>query len=352
MPTLRRNQIGWNERFRRDLYFFVRDELDRIFIHEALVESYRAFKVAGEEYPFVEMRELKPRAKIIAPEYLEQRRFIVIFNEESLPPESKTNIRFFDSNKVTKENLANLATFDLKDVFHHRMRYFDDKDFRTLLTNLLDADLAVLIQRDPSVKAQYRFAISHFHVRVDWPVADATEDLARYLRYISKHLYEKGERLGEGLQQKLYEYYGFHHMVGGRRTAALVAAQFMERFDFISTVYVSSGEARTLFRLSEKGVQKYVLVRIGRKDMAELARQANLSEKEFASAYLIDVKRDYGVGIFLVTYTHNEHSLPPVDGKVRELYSDYHWLNVDLQLLVPPPSSADARPLSYSIVYA
>ncbi len=352
MPSLRRNEIGWNERFRRCLYFFIRDELDRIFIHEALIESYRSFKAAGRKYPFVEMRELKPRAKTIAPEYPEQRRFIIIFNEETLPPESKNNIRFFDSNRVTKDNLANLPTFDLKDVFHHRMRYFEDRNFRTLLKSLLDSDLAVLIQRDPSVKAQYRFAISHFHVRIDWPVADAAEDLARYLRYVSKHLYEKGERAGETLQQKLYEYYGFHHMVGGRRTAALVAAQFMERFDFISTVYVSSGEARTLFRLSEKGVQKYVLIRIAREDIAELARQARLTEKEFASAYLIDTKADYGVGILLVTYTHNEHSLPPPDGKLRELYPEYHWLNVDLQLLVPPPARADARPLSYSIVYA
>jgi hypothetical protein len=352
MPSLGRNEIGWNERFRRCLYFFIRDELDRILIHEALVESYKSFKEAGREYPFVERRELKPRAKIIAPEYPEQRRFIVILNEENLPPESKNNIRFFDSNKVTKENLSNLATFDLKDVFHHRMRYFEDKDFRTLLRSLLDSDLAVLIQRDPLVRAQYRFAISHFHVRIDWPVADAADNLARHLRYVSKHLYEKGDRLGEILQQKLYEYYGFHHMVGGRRTAAMVAAQFMQRFDFISTVYVSSGEARTLFRLSEKGVSKYVLVRIPPRDIAELARMANLTEKKFGSEYLIDANAGFGVGIFLVTYTRNEHSLPPADGRLRDLHPDYHWLNVDLQLLVPPPSSAHVRPLPYPIVYA
>ena len=48
----------------------------------------------------------------------------------------------------------------------------------------------------------------------------------------SRSIYiEKGESIGDMLQQKIYEYYGFHHTVGGRRTAALVAAQYMQRYD-------------------------------------------------------------------------------------------------------------------------
>jgi len=352
MPFLERFEIGWNEKFRRCLYFFLRDELEKSLIDEALVESYRTFKAKGKEYPFVEMRELKPRARIISPEHPEHRHFIVLFNEETLPPECKNHIRFLDSNKVTKENLTNLAEFDLKDVFNQRMRYFDGTDFGALLRNVLASDFAILIQRDPAVKARYRYVMSHFHVRIDWPVADAAEDLARSLRYISKELYEKGEKAGEVLQQKLYEYYGFHHTIGGRRTAALVAARFMARFDFISTVYISSSEARTLFRISERGISKYVLVPIPDSDIKALARSVNLSEKDFVSAYMVDKTRTYGVGLFLVTYCHNEHSLPPPDGKIRDLNPEYQWLNVDLQLLVPPPSSQDFRPIPYSIIYA
>jgi len=352
MPFLRRNEIGWNARFRRCLYFFLRDELDSIIVTESLIESYRGFKSAGQQYPFVEMRELKPRAKIIGPEYPEQRHFIVIFNEDVLPSEAKTNIRFFDSNKVTKENLGNLALFDLKEVFHQRMRYFDDSAFARLLTSLLKSDYAVLIQRDPTVKTRYRFGVSHFHVRIDWPVASAAEDLGRYLRYISKDLYEKGEKAGEIFQQKLYEYYGFHYTVGGRRTAALVAARYLDRFDFISTVYISSSEARTLIRISEQGISKYTLIRLTNAEIAELARSVKMKESQFVKSYLIDRTPQFGVGIFLVTYKHNEHSRPPEDGKLRDLNPDFQWLNVDLQLLAPPPTSGDVSPIHLSRVYA
>ncbi|MFH1113246.1 MAG: hypothetical protein V1792_04935 [Pseudomonadota bacterium] len=351
MTFRKRNEIGWNERFRRCVYFFLRDELDCILISEALIESYNNFKELGQDYPFVETRLLKPRAKIIGPEYSQHRHFMVIFNEGTLPPEAKTHISFFDSNRVTKENLSGLGVFDLREVFHSRMRYFQDTDFPTLLKYLTKSDFAVLIQQDPTVKARYRYGMSHFHVRVDWPVAHAAEDLGRYLRYISKDLYEKGDKVGEYLQQKLYEYYGFHHTVGGRRTAALVAARFMERYGLISTVYVSSSEARTLVRLSEQGIMKYVLVQLTNADLTELADTHDMDENDFNDAYLIDKTPEYGVGILLVTYIRNEHSLPPPDGKLRELTPDYQWLKVDLQLLVPPPVSGDVRPIPISRVY-
>jgi hypothetical protein len=349
---LNRNEIGWNERFRRCLYFFLRDELDCILINESLIESYRDFQQRGQEYPFVEMRLLKPRAKILGPEYHDHRHFIVIFNEDTLPTEAKSHIRFLESNKVTKENLASLAVFDLYDVFYQRMRYFEDSEFPNLLKSVLKSDFAVLLQRDPTVRARYRYGISHFHVRIDWPVAHAAEDLGRHLRYISKDLFEKGDKVAETLQQKLYEYYGFHHTVGGRRTAALVAARYTARFQSISTVYVSSCEARTLVRLSEKGIAKYVLIQLMDRDMKECAELAGMKNSQFADAYLIDRKPDHGVGIFLATYSRNEHSTPPHDGKLRELNPDYQWLNVDLQLLVPPPSSGDVRPIPLSRVYA
>lgn len=351
MSVLRRNELGWNERFRRCLYFFLRDELDSIFITEALLESYKAFRQAGKDYPFVEMRELKPRAKAHGPEYPEQRHFIVIFTEDTIPARAKTNIRIFESNKITKENLALLAVFDLQDVFHQRTRYFEDAEFRGLLKKLLKSDYALLIQRDPTIKARYRFGLTHFHVRIDWPVSAAAEDLARHLRYISRDLYEKGEKLGDLLQQKTYEYYGFHHMVGGRRTAGIVASRYMSRYDFISTVYIASSEARALIRTSEQGISKYVLIRVPNSDIAELAEMKQMTEKELIGSYFIDHTSDYGVGIFLVSYKHNEHSTPPVDGKLRELNTDYQWLNVDLQLLIPPPTSGDVRPIPYSKIY-
>ena len=352
MPFVRRNEISWNERYRRCLYFFLRDELDRLFIAEGLIESYKTFKEKKEEYPFVEMRELKPRSRNVGHEYVNHKHFIVIFSEGSIPSESKIHIRFFDSNKVTKENLHHLGVLDLKDVFHHRMRFFDDSQFPDLLRSLLKSDFSVLLQLDPSIKSKYRYGLSHFHVRIDWPVAYAAEDLGKSLRYISRELYEKGDKLADNLEQKLYEYYGFHHTVGGRRTAALVAARYMSRFDFISTVYICSSEARSLIRLSEQGISKFALIKISNEEIVELAQNAKMSEDDFVAAYLIDRTDEYGVGIFLVSYEHNEHSTPPIDGKLRDLNPDYQWLNVDLQLLAPPPCRGDVRPISLRKVYA
>ncbi len=128
--------------------------MDSVLITESLIKSYTAFKLNKKDYPFVEMRHLKPRAKIVGPEYPEQGHFIVIFNEDTLPPEAKTHIRFFESNRVTKENLGLFGVFDLQDVFHQRMRYFEDTQFVELLKKLLKADFALLIQRDPHHQSQ------------------------------------------------------------------------------------------------------------------------------------------------------------------------------------------------------
>jgi hypothetical protein len=352
MPFLRRNEISWNERFRRCLYFFLRDELDSLLINEALIGSYHTIRGKKRDYPFVEMRELKPKARIVEPEYPDHGHFIVMFIENTLPHSAKTHIRFLDDNKLTKENLGNFGLFDLQDLFRQRTRFFEDSAFPLVLKELMRTDFALLIQRDPSIKTRYRFGISHFHVRIDWPVAQAAEDLGRYLRYLSRDLYEKGEKTGDVLQQKVYEYYGFHHMVGGRRTAAVLASRYLARFDFISTVYVASSEARSLTRLSEQGVAKYALIRVTDSDIKELSQQTNMTQKDFIDSYLIDKRENYGVGIFLVSYKRNEHSMPPVDGKLRELNPDFRWLTVDLQLLVPPPNKGDARPIPFSKVYA
>ena len=76
-----------------------------------------------------------------------------------------------------------------------------------ILLKTLKMDYALLIQRNQRTKVQY--GLTHFHVRVDWPIADAAEDMAQSLRYISKDLYEKGDKYAEDIQKKFFEYYGF-----------------------------------------------------------------------------------------------------------------------------------------------
>ncbi len=95
-------------------------------------------------------------------------------------------------------------------------RYLDSVHFRNFIRQLLPVDYALLIQRDPAVKTTSRYFLSHFHVRIDWPISEAAEDLGRSLRYISKELYERGEKYAEDMQRKFFEYYNQPFIAGGR----------------------------------------------------------------------------------------------------------------------------------------
>jgi len=346
-----RYQLGMKHRIRRSVYEVLRDQLDVQLVRHALVDSYTAFKAAGEPYPFVPKRELKPRAKVIAQEYARQNHFLVIFCEGTIPGKFKKYIRFFDSNKVTKESVAEqLVHIRLHKSYTKNLRHFNNPDFGRFLIDLTPVDYGILVQQDPSVRSQNRYVMTHFHVRIDWPIDDATEDMAHSLRYISKDLYENGEKYAQSLHHKLFENYGYHHAIGGRRTAAVVASQFLKRMNFISTVYVASSEARALSRLSERGVTKYVLVKIPTTDMKTLAEEHQISPERFAELFTIDTDRDGGVGILQVVYRNSIYSNPPEDGKLRRLRPDYQWLNVSDQLLFPVLQT-DVHPIPYSTIY-
>jgi hypothetical protein len=299
----------------------------------------------------VPKRELKPRARVVEKEFVYHNHFLVLFCEGTIPNPFKKYIRFFDTNKVTKEAIAELAHVHLHKKYTKNLRYFDNPGFENLVLDLLPVDYALLIQRDPSIRRRTRYAMTHFHVKVDWPIDNATEDMAQKLRYIGKDLYETGEKYAQNLHHKLFENYGFHYAVGGRRTAAVVAAQFLKNMDFVSTVYVSSAESRALTRISERGVNRYVLMKIPISEVARLAKDNNVDFDNFVERYLVDIEDDYGVAIFQVVYRNTPYSKPPDDGKLRRLRPDYQWLTVSNQLIVPLPGNPDAYPISYSTIY-
>jgi hypothetical protein len=139
--------------------------------------------------------------------------------------------------------------------------------------------------------------------------------------------------------------------VGGRRTAAVVAAQFLKKMKFVSTVYVASSESRTFTRLSERGVSRYVLVKLPTDEISRLASDNRMKFDNFVKRFLIDVQDDFGVGVFQVVYRNTIHSKPPEDGKLRELKPDFQWLTVSDQLLVPLPGHNDIYPVPYSTIY-
>ncbi|GMT41701.1 MAG: hypothetical protein IEMM0002_0112 [bacterium] len=347
------NELSRTEKIRRSLYNALRHELETSLLQFGLIDPYTKFLKTNADYKFVEKRELKPRGKVTEAENDLINGFIVLFAEAVIPSDLKKYVRYFDNNKVTKENLQEivLTSTRIAHQFEKAQKYFDHPRFFDLMGDLLPVDYALLIQQDTTGRSKNRYTLSHFHVRIDWLIDFATESLAKQLRYISKDLYEKGEKYAHSLVEKLFEYFSFHHTVSGRRTAAVVAYQLLCMADFITTVYVNSAESRTLTKLAENGVSKFCLVKIPKEHIELIEKNTKLNVKNFRKNFLIHEKDDFGVGIFHVFYKRNEHTKPPADSKLRELQSDVKWLRVASQLLVPKPGASDQRPINYSIIY-
>ena len=347
-----REELSYANRLRRSYYELLRDDLDQTLMGYSLMESYKNFKSKKTRYPFVEKRELKPRARIPDKEYECQNAFLVIFVEDSIPPSHKKYIRFFDVNKTTKKNLFKSESLPLEGNFDRTQKYMDSARFNNFLASLLPIDYALLIQRDPHSRTRDRYSLSHFHVRIDWPIADAAEELARDLRYISKDLYEKGDKYAEDVQKKFFEYYGLPVMAGGRRTAAIVAAQYLRKLNCISTVYAGSSESRALLRISEDSLSKFTLMQFDTEELNQIAAGNSLNVNTFKKNYVVDKTKKQGVCIFQVKYSTSSPAKPPEDGKLRDLKPDLSWLRVDSQQIIPKPGVWKYPPLPINLIYS
>jgi len=347
-----RESLSQANKLRRSYYELIRDELDHFMLQYALVDSYNNFLSRNTAYPFVERRELKPRARISDIEYEYQNTFLVIFIEDIISANHKKYIRFFDINKTTKANIISSKTLTLDNKFDRTQKYLDSARYFDFMRELLPVDYSLLIQRDPSSRLNDRYALTHFHVRVDWPVADAAEDLARSLRYISKDIYEKGDKYAEDIQKKYFEYYGLPVMAGGRRTAAIVAAQYLKRIPCITTVYAGSSGSRMLMRISERGVSKAILMKLTENEIIQTASQNNMSPLTFKKNYVVARDRKDNICIFQVSYYFTNPARPPDDGKLRELRPDLYWQTVDSQYILPKPGNWKYPPLPHNVIYS
>ena len=344
-----RDCLSREERLRRSYYEVLRDELDQFVLRYSLVESYNNFLRLRMPYPFVELRELKPRARIPSNEFDAQNSFLIIFSEDFIDKKHKKYIRYFDINKTTKDNLLKHKYFPDVENFNRDIKFFETSEFFSLLRSLLPIDYALLIQRNQRTKVRY--ALTHFHVRIDWPIAEASENLAKELRYISKDLYEKGDKYAEDFQKKLFEYYGIPVMSGGRRTAAIVAAQYFRQFPGITTVYVASSESRNLLRIDERGVCKSVLVKLPDSEIKKLVDNAGITQNSFTKNYVIARQRKNYICILNVKYDYTSHALPSEGGRLRELNPDTNWLTVSQEHILPKPSTLIHPPIPYKMVY-
>ena len=203
-----REELSRFKKLRRSYYELLRDELDQFLLQHALIDSYENFSTQQIPFPFVEKREMKPRGRIPNREYESQNAFLVIFVEDTVLPEHKKYIRYFDVNKTTKQNLLRFKTMSLSEKFDRNWKYLESIYFKSFLKILLPVDYALLIQGDSTSLTKNRYGLTHFHVRIDWPITEAAEDMARGLRYISKDIFEKGDKYAEGIQKKFFEYAG------------------------------------------------------------------------------------------------------------------------------------------------
>jgi hypothetical protein len=348
---LYREELSLANKLRRSYYELLRDDLDQFLTQYALIDSYHNFLGRGSAYPFVEKRELKPRARLPEQEYELHNTFLVIFAEDAIPAGHKKYIRFFDENRATK---ANLMRSDIVPALGRRDRQARDLEsvhFRNFIRALLPVDYAVLIQRDPLSISRNRYHLSHYHVRVDWPISEAAEDLGRSLRYISKELYEKGEDYAEDLQRKFFEYYNQPFISGGRRTAGIVAAQYLRRIGGISTIYVSSSASRALIRICERGVSKIVLMKFQKEVLEQVAAQTGLSPHKVKKYYVIAREGRERVCLVQATYSPTSPARLPEDGRLRDLKPDLNWLTVGDQHILPKPGVWKYPPLPVNAIY-
>jgi hypothetical protein len=346
-----REELSHADKLRRSYYELLRDELDHFLLQYALIDSYKNFISNQISFPFVEKRELKPRGRIPDREYESQNAFLVIFVEDAVLPEHKKYIRFFDVNKTTKKNLLRFKTLPLSNKFDRNWKYLESIYFKNFLKIMLPVDYALLIQGDTASLAKNRYGLSHFHVRIDWPITEAAEDMARSLRYISKDIFEKDDKYAEDIQKKFFEYYGLPVMVGGRRTAAIVAAQYLKRVPGISTVYVGSSESRALIRICERGISKSVLIKRSIKELDEIAETQGLSAQTFKKNYVVARVKRCGVCIFQATYARTHYAREPEDGKLRDIKPDLNWLSVGEQHILPKPGVWKYPPIPLNLIY-
>jgi len=346
-----REELSRANQLRRSYYELLRDELDQFVLQYALVDSFNNFVLKKEKYPFVAKRELKPRARIPDLEYGSHNTFLILFVEEAVSAIHKKYIRFFDVNKTTLANLLNSQALTLSEKYDRSQKNLESVQFLNFLKDLLAVDYALLIQRDSASKKKHQYSLSHFHVRVDWPIAEAAEDLARSLRYISQDLYEKGDKFAEDIQKKFFEYYGVPVMVGGRRTADIVAAQYFKRINCITTVYVGSSESRALIRISERGTSRIVLMQFNETEINEIAATNRIKPQTLKKNFVIAKHRKKSICMFQTTYAYTNHARPPDDGKLRGIKPDLNWLSVSGQHILPKPGAWKYAPIPLNLIY-
>tara|TARA_Y100000034_G_scaffold20219_2_gene23036 strand:+ start:2871 stop:4061 length:1191 start_codon:yes stop_codon:yes gene_type:complete len=385
---------SWIDRRRRDYYHYLREEITYILIDYFLTDSLKQYIEAGEKYPFVEMAELRPASA--APPYLDgempnHNTGLVLFLYDKLPFKAKRFIKYHRVNRVVAENIT--VDKALNKLFHEKeeeekfdlagtyLENVEREHFRRQIKKFLKTEAGLLIQPNPRVKIMQRYALTHYKVFIDIPIANTTESLALKLGYIGEKINEKDvpenqqdfdpnkDQFSDLLETKFCEYYGLRWAQGGRKTAGAKAAQYFNDLENLVptfSVFIGSCEIRSLIRITRNSLWRYCLLRLSPKQVENI--EASEIEAKINKSF-IGLREQFAVYtfengdivvLFGVRYQTTEHSEPDEICKPgeRELFPKRHWRTVkkrndreEEQLLIPTRDAIDVNPIHHHIVY-
>ena len=92
-------------------------------------------------------------------------------------------------------------------------------------------------------------------------------------------------------------------------------------------------------------------MKLSESDMQRIADTHNITANSFKRHYRIAKKGSKGIVVFQTTYERTSHARFPEDGKLRDLNSEFFWMTVINQSIMPKPGEWSRSPLPYSIIY-
>ena len=105
-----------------------------------------------------------------------------------------------------------------------------------------------------------------------------------------------------------------------------------------------------MVKYSERGVSKFFLIQLTKKQVNALAQREEMEVEGFRSTYLYPAG-NFDIGISEASYGLTLYSKPPEDSKLRKLRPAYNWLKLRDEFLHPRIDALDAKPISYNWVY-
>ncbi|MGM5483043.1 MAG: hypothetical protein ACQESF_06265 [Nanobdellota archaeon] len=185
--------------------------------------------------------------------------------------------------------------------------------------------------------------MTHYRVPVVKNFVNSVEELAGELGYLSESFSENGyfdENLERNLTHKFFEYHGFSHIIGGKRTAASNGSHILRKKGLSFATYAGSKESRSLTKITNSSVSKYILTELDENNLDKLVK----INPDFEDKFLVDSN----VALLRVTYNKNEYSAPSGN---RAFEPKRQWLNIRYQDLVPLYDHSETRPIGYNVFY-